>query len=196
MPLIEDVLNQLGHSKWFSMFDLQSGFWQILMALDDVKKITIITKPSLYEWNVMPFRLKNTTSTFSRTMVYIFKEWINQFVKVFVDDVNIHSGRWNEHLCHIQLVFQKFKKVNFKLNPNKCCFESKNITFLGHIVDCAGSQPDPKKIAVVQKFPTPNIATNVRAFMGLTRYYRRFIVRYVKMAETLFTLTNKECKFL
>jgi hypothetical protein len=92
MPLIEDVLNQLRHSEWFSALDLQSRFWQIPMAPDDVKKITMITKSGLNEWNVMPFGLKNTTNTFSRTMDDIFKEWTNQFVKVFVDDVNIHSG--------------------------------------------------------------------------------------------------------
>jgi hypothetical protein len=117
MPLIEDVLNQLGHCKWFSVFDLQSWFWQILMAPNDVKKITIITKLGLYEWNVMPFGLKNTTSTFSQTMVNIFKEWINQFVNVFVDNINIHNGTWNEHLCHIQLVFQKLKKVLSQIEP-------------------------------------------------------------------------------
>jgi len=144
----------------------------------------------------MPFGLKNATNTFSRTMVNIFKEWINQFVKVFVDDVNIHSGTWNEHFCHIRLVLQKLKKVNLKLNPNKCCFGSKNITFLGHIVDCAGFQPEPKKIRIVQNFPKPNTATNVKAFLGLIGYYRRFIAGYAKIAEPLFTLTKKECKFL
>jgi hypothetical protein len=99
MPLIEDVLNQLGHSKWFSTLDLQLGL--IPMALDDVKNIAVITKSSLYEWNVMPLELKNATSTFSQTMANIFKDWTNQFVKVFVDNVNIHNGTWNEHLSHI-----------------------------------------------------------------------------------------------
>jgi hypothetical protein len=118
------------------------------MVPNDVKKKTLITKSGLNEWNIMPFGLKNATSTFSRTMANIFKEWTNQFVKVFVEDVNIQSGTWNEHLCHIRLVIHKLKRVNFKLNPNKCCFGSKNITFLGHIVDCAGSQHDPRKITI------------------------------------------------
>jgi len=131
----------------------------------------------------MPFKLKKATSTFSWTMANIFKEWINQFVKMFVDDVNIHSGTWNEHLCHIWLVLQKLKKVNLKLNPNKCCFRSKNITFFGHIMDSVESQPDPKKITTIQHFPTPNTTTNVRAFLGLTRYYRRFIIGYAKISK-------------
>ncbi len=84
----------------------------------------------------MPFGLKNTPSAFSRTMVDIFKEWTNQFVKVFVDDANIHSGTWNEHLCHIQLVLQKLKKVNFKLNLSKCCFGSKSFFWGTHCGLC------------------------------------------------------------
>jgi hypothetical protein len=196
MPLIEDVLNQLRQSKWFSALDLQSGFWQISMALDDVKKIVVITKLGLYEWKVISFGLKNTTSTFSRTMANIFKEWTNQILKMFVDDINIHNGTWNEHLCHIQLVLQKLKGVNLKLNLSKHCFGSKSITFLGHIVDNARSQPDPKKIAAFQHFPTPNTATNVRAFLGLTCYYRRFIIGYAKIAKPMFALTKKDCKFL
>jgi hypothetical protein len=118
----------------------------------------------------------NTTSTFSRTMADIFKEWTTQFLNVFVNDVNIHSRTWSEHLCHIRLVLQKLTKVNLKLNLSKCCFGSKSITFLGHIVDYVESQPNPKKIATIYNFPTPNIATNFRAFLGLTGYYRRFIV--------------------
>jgi hypothetical protein len=97
MPLIEDVWNQLGHSKWFSTLKVLAN----LMAPNDIKETTVITKSNLYEWNVTPFGLKNTTSTFSQTMVDIFKEWTNQFAKVIVDDVNIHNGTWNEHLCHI-----------------------------------------------------------------------------------------------
>jgi hypothetical protein len=196
MPLIEDVLNRLGHSKWFSTLDLQYGFSQISMAPEDVKKIIVITKLGRYEWNVMPFGLKNATSTFSQTMVKIFKEWTKQFVKMFVVDINIHIRTWNEHLCHIRLVLQKLKGVNLKLNPSKCCFGFKNITFLGHIVDNVGSRLDPKKITAIQHFPTSKTTMNVKAFLGLTGYYKRFIAKYAKIVEPLFALTKKDCKFL
>jgi hypothetical protein len=112
---------------------------------------------------------------------------------MFVDDVNIHNGTWNEHLCHIQLVFQKLTEVNLKLDPDKCCFGSKSISFLGHIVDCTGSQPNPRKVLIVMKFPTPKATTNVKAFLGLIRYYKRFITEYAKIVKP--TLTKKECKF-
>ncbi len=81
------------------------------------------------------------------------------------------------------------------MNPSKCCFGSKNITFIRHVVDNVGSQPDPKKITIIQHFPTPKTTTNVKAFLGLI-VYMRFIVGYAKIAKPLFTLTKKDCKFL
>ncbi len=144
----------------------------------------------------MPFRLKKATSTFLWTMANIFKEWINQFVKMFIDDVNIHSGTWNEHLCHIWLVLQKLKGVHLKLNPNKCCFGSKKIMFLGHIVNIAESQLDPKKITTIQHFSTPNTTMNVRAFLGLTRYYKKFIVGYAKITKPHLPWQKKNVGFL
>jgi hypothetical protein len=165
-------------------------------GFDDVKKTTIITKSCLYKWNVMSFGLKTTTSTFSRTMVDIFKKWNNWFLKVFVDDVNIHNGTWFEPLHHIWFVLQKLFEVNFKLNPSKCCFGFKSITFLGRVVDHHGSQLDPSKVVVFRDFPMPKTSTNVKAFLGLTCYYSRFIVGYVKVAKPLFSLTKKACRFV
>jgi hypothetical protein len=91
MLLIEDVLDQMGEITWFIALDFQYRFWQISMAPKNIKKITIITKLRFYEWNVMPFKLKNTINTFSRTMAKVFKDWNNRFLKVFDDDVNIHN---------------------------------------------------------------------------------------------------------
>ncbi len=92
MPLIDDVLDKLGEFAWFNYHpDLQYGFWQILMAPKNMKKTTVIIKLGLYEWNVIPFGLKNTTNIFLTTMAKVFKDWNNQFLKVFVDDVNIHN---------------------------------------------------------------------------------------------------------
>jgi hypothetical protein len=94
MPLVEDVIDQLGKSSWFTALDLQSGFWQIRMDPEDSKKTAIITKTGLYDWTIMPFRLKNATSTFTRTMSEVFKDLGSRFLKVFVDDLNVHSENW------------------------------------------------------------------------------------------------------
>jgi len=98
MPLVDDVISQLGKSAWFTALDLQSGFWQIRMAPEDMRKTALITKIGLYDWTVMPFGLKNATSTFTRTMSSIFEELGDKFLKVFVDDLNIHSENWEDHL--------------------------------------------------------------------------------------------------
>jgi len=91
MPLVDDVINQLGKSSWFTALDLQSSFWQIRMALEDMKKTILITKTKLYDWTVMPFGLNNATNTFTRTMLKDFKDLGSKFLKVFVDDLNVHS---------------------------------------------------------------------------------------------------------
>jgi putative transposase len=91
MPFVEDVIDQLGKSSWFTALDLQSGFWQIRMDPEDSKKTALITKTGLYDWMVMPFGLKNATSTFTRTMSEVFKDLGSRFLKVFVDDLNVHS---------------------------------------------------------------------------------------------------------
>jgi hypothetical protein len=96
MPLVEDVIDQLGKSTWFIALDLQSGFWQIKMAPEDMKKTALITKTGLYDWTVMPFGLKNATSTFTRTMAKVFKDLGSAFLKVFVDDLNVHSETWGD----------------------------------------------------------------------------------------------------
>jgi hypothetical protein len=128
MPLVDNVINQLGKSSWFTALDLQSGFWQIWMAPKDMKKTTLITKIGLYDWTVMPFSLKNATNTLTRTMSKVFKGLGGKFLKVFIDDLNVHNESWEEHLQHLDVVFFKLKEVNLKLNPNKCCFVAKSIT--------------------------------------------------------------------
>jgi len=123
----------------------------------------------------MPFALKNATTIFSWTMVEVFKDWNNKFLKVFVDNVNIHSLDWKEHLQHIQMVFQWLKKVNLKLNLNKYYFGTQNITFLRHVINVEGSYLDPKKIVNVESFLIPKTMTNVKAFLRLINYYCKFI---------------------
>jgi hypothetical protein len=196
MPLVEDVIDQLGNSSWFTALDLQSGFWQIWMAPEDMKKTTLITKTGLYDWTVMPFGLKNATSTFTRTMSKVFKDLGSKFLKVFVDDLNVHNESWGEHFQHLDAVLYKLREVNLKLNPNKCCFVAKNITFLGHVVSKKGTKPNPRKIEAILHFPTLKTVTNVKSFLGLTGYYRKYIRGYSKLAGPLFELTRKEIAFV
>jgi hypothetical protein len=195
MPLVEDVIDQLGKSIWFTAFDLQSGFWQIRMAPEDMKKTALITKTGLYDWTVMPFGLKNVTGTFTRTMSEVFKDLGSVFLKVFVDDLNVHSETWNDHIRHLDAVLYKLREVNLKLNPSNCCFAAKSITFLGHVVSIEGIQLDPGKVEAVLRFLTPKNVTGVRSFLGLTSYYRKYIKGYSNLAGPLFELTRKDVVF-
>jgi hypothetical protein len=196
MSLVDDVIDQLGRSTWFTALDLQSGFWQIRMAPEDMKKTALITKTGLYDWTVMPFGLKNATSTFTRTMSEVFKDLGSRFLKVFVDDLNVHSESWGEHLQHIDAVLCKLKEVNLKLNPSKCCFAAKAITFLGHRVSQEGIKLDPGKVEAVLRFPTPRSVTNVRSFLGLTGYYRKYVKGYSNITGPLFELTKRDAAFV
>ncbi len=168
MPLVEDVISQLGRSAWFTTLDLQSGFWQIRMAPEDMGKTTLVTKSGLFEWIVMSFSLKNATSTFARTMTEIFKDLGNSFLKIFVNDLNVHSVEWQAHLQHLEAILSRLREVNLKLNPSKCCFAARSVVFLGHVVSKEGTRPDPSKIDAMQGFPAPTTVVNVRSFLGLT----------------------------
>jgi hypothetical protein len=196
MPLVEDVISQLGKSTWFTTLDLQSGFWQIRMAPEDMGKTALVTNSGLFERTVMPFGLKNATSTFAQTMTEVFKDLGNSFLKIFVDDLNVHSEEWQDHLQHLEAVLSRLREVNLKLNLSKCCFVAGSVVFLGHVVSKEGTRPDPSKIDAVRGFPAPTTVVNVRSFLGLTGYYRRFIKGNSKLAGPLFELIKKDVVFV
>jgi len=145
---------------------------------------------------VMPFSLKNVTNTFSMTMSEVLKDLGDKFLKVFVDDFNIHNKSWEEHLQHLDVVFFKLREVNLKLNPNKCCFVAKNITFLGHVVSKDGTKLDSGKIEAILHFLEPKTITNIRSFLGLTRYYWNYVQSYSRLAISLFELTKIDVDFV
>jgi hypothetical protein len=129
-------------------------------------------------------------------MSSVFKEMGDKFLKVFVDDLNIHSENWEDHLRHLGAVLSRLREINLKLNPSKCCFASESIVFLGHVVSKEGTKLDPGKIVAVLRFPEPNTVTNVRSFLGLTGYYRKYIREYSRLASPLFQLTKKDVPFV
>ncbi len=140
----------------------------------------------------MPFGLKNVIGTFSKTMVEVFKDWTNQFLKVVVDDVNIHNQTWEEHLTHLMAILTQLREVNLKLNPRKCSIGAQQIVILRHVVTRQGSYSNPKKVHVVKDFPVPRSMTNVQAFLGLIGYCRNFVLGYAKIVVPLFDLTKKD----
>jgi len=166
------------------------------MAPEDVRKTALVTKTGLYDWTVMPFSLKNATNTFTRTMSLVFKELGDMFLKVCVDDLNVHSENWEDHLLHLEAVLSKLKEVNLKLNLGKCCFATESIVFLGYVASKEGAKLDPKKVDAVLRFLKPTMVTSVRSFLGLTGYYRKYVRGYSRLAGPLFKLTKKDVTFV
>jgi hypothetical protein len=143
----------------------------------------------------MLFGLKNAIGTFTRTMIEMFQEWMQQFLKVFVDVLNVHNTSWSKHMKHLCMVLTRLREVNLKQKSNKCVFIGKNIKFLGRVINKKGTMFDLLKIKAMVEFSVLVSITNVCAFFGLIKYYKNYIKGYAKIAFPLFELTNKDANF-
>jgi predicted aspartyl protease len=172
LPRIDDLLENLGKSNWFTTLDLASGYWQVAMEEDDVEKTAFITPFGLYEFLVMPFGLSYAPGTFQRLMNRVLQDYLGTFVSVYLDDVIIHSkGDFELHMDHIQQVFEKIRRANLKIKLKKCFFCFPNLHFLGHVVGRDGIKLDPSKIDKVKNFPVPLNLNQLRSALGLFSYY-------------------------
>ena len=195
LPRVDDILDTLGKAKYFSTLDLASGYWQIEMDPATREKSAFTTHCGLFEFLRMPFGLCNSPATFQRLMQTILAglEWKSCYV--YIDDILVFSKTWEEHLAHLQEVFDRLHKAGLTLKPIKCSFLRESVPFLGHIISQRGIQPDPAKISKVKDFPVPTDVNKVRQFLGLASYYRRFIPGFAKTANPLHALTKKNVQF-
>ena len=199
LPRIDDLLDQLGRSRYFTTLDLASGYWQIRVDKPFQEKTAFITHCGLFEFRVMPFGLTNAPAVFQRLMQKVLSDLTTEdgkpFVGVYIDDVLVFSETLEEHLQHLKLVLERLKKARLKLKPSKCHFLRESVGYLGHVITPHGLKPNPKQVKAVVEFPVPESVTNVRQFLGLTSYYRRFIAHFAKVAAPLHVLTRKEAVF-
>ena len=195
LPRIAEVLDMLGKAKFFSSIDFASGYWQIPMAEADVAKTAFVTRQGLFEFTRMPFGLTNAPSTFQRAMDVMLSglNWVSCLV--YLDDVMIFSDTFENHLKHLEAVFQRMVDSEFQLKLSKCSFVKPEVEYLGHIISASGVKPDPKKVEKVKFFPVPKNVTDIRSFVGLCSYYRRFVADFAKIAKPMFELTKKGVKF-
>ena len=149
---IDDMLDSLGGAAWFTSLDLASGYWQVEMNPNDREKTAFVTQFGTFQFTVMPFGLCNAPATFQRLMDEVLQDLLWKFVVVYLDDLNIYSRTFDEHLEHLRIVFDRLRKAGLKLNPEKCKFVTAELSFLGHIISKDGIRTDPDKIEKVKYF--------------------------------------------
>ncbi|MGH0121890.1 UNVERIFIED_CONTAM: hypothetical protein FKN15_067186 [Acipenser sinensis] len=195
LPRIQDTLDTLSNAKWFSTLDLASGYWQVELTLRARKAAAICSRKGLFEWNVMPFGLCNASATFQRLMDRVLSGMQWETCLVYLDDVIVLGSSVKEMLTRLHQVFDRLRSANLKLKPAKCCLFHRQVEYLGHIVSEMGIATDPQKVQKVQEWPTPKDVSEVRQFVGLASYYRRFVKDFATIAQPLHALTKKYARF-
>ena len=196
LPNISDILENLGKSKVFSTLDLANGFHQLLIDPKDRDKCSFSTPFGKYSFARMPFGLSNAPATFQRLMNTVLSGLQGIKCFVYMDDIVIYGKNLQDHNNKLKEVFIKLREHNLKLQPIKCNFLRKELIYLGHIINENGIFPDPEKIKDVQKFPIPKTPKNIKQFLGLCGYYRRFIKNFSQIASPLNNLLKKNVEFI
>lgn len=191
IPNINELLDKLGRCMYFSTVDLASGFHQIEMEPKDIPKTAFSVEGGHYEFIRMPFGLKNAPSTFQRVMDNVLRELVGKICLVYLDDIIIFATSLQEHISNLELVFERLRDSNFKIQLDKSEFLRKEIEFLGHIVSTEGIKPNPGKISAVKEFPTPRTPKQLKSFLGLLGYYRKFIPNFAKITKPLTVCLKK-----
>lgn len=195
LPNIEDVLDQLGEAIYFSTLDLASGFHQVPMKTEDKAKTAFSTPRGHFEFNRMTFGLKNAPATFQRLINTVLVNNLGHDCFVYLDDIIIFGKNLKQHNERLSRVFKSIRHHNLKLQPDKCEFLRKEVTYLGHVISENGVQPNPDKIKAVVERKEPKNTKDIKSFLGLTGYYRRFIPNYANIAKPLTRLLKKDTKF-
>jgi hypothetical protein len=195
LPRIDILFDQLAGAKVFSKVDLRSGYHQIKIHLEDVPKTAFSTRYGLYEYLVMTFGLTNAPVHFMYLMNSVFMPELDKFVVVFIDDILIYSKSEEEHVQHLRVILQRLRDHQLYVKFSKCAFWLREVPFLGHVISAEGIAVDPSKVQEVLEWKSPKSVTQIRSFLGLAGYYRRFILNFSKIAKPMTQLLKKEAKF-
>jgi len=196
LPFIDDLLEQAAGCKYFTKIDLRNGYYQVKIAEGDIQKTAFRTRLGHFEWVVLPLGLTNAPATFMHMMNQVFGKFLNKFLVIYLDDLLIFSKTPEEHLEHLELVLKTLKENKLYGSLKKCAFGVREIEFLGHVVSDRGIKVDPAKVAAITSWQNPTSATEVRSFLGLANYYRRFIRGFGGIAAPLTELTKADAPFL
>ncbi|KAL4030390.1 hypothetical protein IC575_008626 [Cucumis melo] len=196
LPRIDDLFDQLQGATIFSKIDLRSGYHQLRIRDSDIPKTAFRSRYGHYEFIVMSFGLTNAPAVFMDLMNRVFKDFLDLFVIVFIDDTLIYSKTEAEHEEHLHQVLETLRANKLYAKFSKCEFWLKKVTFLGHVVSSEGVSVDPAKIEVVTNWPRPSTVSEIRSFLGLAGCYRRFVEDFSRIASPLTQLTRKGTLFV
>ena len=196
LPRVDDTLDMLSQTQFFSTLDLAAGYWQVRKDRASQEKTAFNTHSGHYEFCVMPFGLCNGLATFQWLMESVLVGLLRKCCMVYLDDVLIIGKNFAEHLTNMRKVFDRFRLANLKLKPTKCFLAGTEVTYLGYMISRTGISADPQKVEAVQNFPPPDDLTSLRSFLGLASYYRRFVPGFSTIAGPLYLLLQKNTIFL
>ena len=193
MPKVEEIFSQLNGAKYFSILDLRAGYHHIGLTVDSIPKIAFTSPFGKYEYVKVPFRLAQAPAYFQELMTGVLKDL--PFAMAYLDNIIIYSSTPEEHLQHIKTVFKKLCHAKLSMKLSKCHFFTKEIQYLRHILGMEGIRPVPAKTEAIKAMHPPVNPKQVRAFLRLVGYYRKFIKNFAKIAKPLIMLTRMDVKF-
>jgi hypothetical protein len=196
VPVIDELLDELGQASWFSTLDLCAGFHQISMEPSNCFKTPLQTHVGHYEFREMSFGLTGAPHTFQRAMNSTLAPLLRKNVLVFFDDILVYSKSYSDYVMHLKEMFQLLLDHQWKVKLSKCSFAQRQISYLGYIINENGLANCPNKIKIVVDWPTPSCVKELRSFLGLTGYYRRFIKHFGIISRPLNDLLKKNCVYV
>jgi transposase InsO family protein len=192
LPRIDDMLRRVAGHKFYSTFDLASGYWQIPLREQDKCKTAFYAPSGFYEFNVMPFGIATGPGTFQRLVDDMLQGMLHVNAEGYIDDIIIFSDTLDQHVIDVRQLFVRLQEYGLSLKRNKCRLWARTPRYVGHVVSEAGVSPDPNKIAAIKEYPTPTCPEDVRAFVGFAGYYRSHIHRFAHIAAPLYVLLKKD----
>lgn len=196
VPLIADLFDQLAKARWFSKLDLRSGYYQVRIAEGDQAKTACVTRYGAFEFSVMPFGLTNAPATFCTLMNEVLHPFIDHFVVVYLDDIVVYSRSLEEHVGHLRQVFRKLQEHELYVKHQKCSWAQPNVAFLGHVIGGGQIRMTQDKVRAILEWDQPTGVKELRSFLGLANYYRRFIGGYSAVAAPLTDMLRKDRAWL
>ncbi|XP_071944782.1 uncharacterized protein [Antedon mediterranea] len=190
IPRIDQILDEVAKAKYISTLDLTKGFYQVPLDPQAKAKSAFVTPFGQFAYRVMPFGMMNSSATFQKLVDTVLMG-CSAFCRQYIDDIAIFSNTWQDHLNHLDIVLSKISEAGLTIKPSKSKFANSTVNYLGHTIGDGQIKPMLDKIESVEKFPTPQTKKNVRSFLGLTGYYRKFILHYDDIARPLINLTKK-----